>query len=176
MHRDAVLLYGAPASGKDTVSDALCQLDARYALFRKLKVGGGRSAGYRWTTAENLTRLRVSGTLVDESARYGNTYAVDATELGRLLASCRTPIVHMGRLHGVANVTRYPAAWLVARLWCPRETAEERLRNRGSTDLADRMRAWDEAAGDGTSVRFSLTVDTSRHTPAESAALIHENL
>jgi predicted PilT family ATPase len=37
--RSGILLYGPPAAGKDTITTALAALDARYAPFRRLKVG-----------------------------------------------------------------------------------------------------------------------------------------
>lgn len=43
--RSDLLLYGPPAAGKDTVTAALPEIDARYVAFRRLKIGNGESAG-----------------------------------------------------------------------------------------------------------------------------------
>ncbi|MGK5554002.1 hypothetical protein ACSNOI_20525 [Actinomadura kijaniata] len=43
--RSGIVLYGPPASGKDTITAASSALDDRYVYFHKLKVGAGRSAG-----------------------------------------------------------------------------------------------------------------------------------
>ncbi|MGH2941284.1 MAG: hypothetical protein ACRDLN_00705 [Solirubrobacteraceae bacterium] len=40
-----VALYGPPASGKDTITRALTELDARYVHYLRLKAGSGRSDG-----------------------------------------------------------------------------------------------------------------------------------
>ncbi len=56
-----VILYGPPASGKTSVAEALEALDPRYVAFRRLKVGGGRTDGYRMTTIETINTLDASG-------------------------------------------------------------------------------------------------------------------
>jgi hypothetical protein len=50
----AVILYGLPAAGKDTVTKALTGLDAHYVLFQQMKAGPGRRDGYTMTTAAAL--------------------------------------------------------------------------------------------------------------------------
>lgn len=51
----AVMLYGPPAAGKDTVTEALIRLDRSYRLYQRLKVGAGRTDGYRMTTLSRCT-------------------------------------------------------------------------------------------------------------------------
>ena len=85
----------------------------------------------------------------------------------------------MGQVAGVRALKTYPAAWLSFLVWCPREVAEKRVRERGDPDLAARLAAWDETAqelewmdpGD-----FSLRIRTDRQTPAEIAEAIRAQL
>lgn len=63
----AVVLYGPPTAGKDTVTAALCSADPRFQLVTKLKHGTGRSAGYRFVTAEELDDLRRRDRIVVET-------------------------------------------------------------------------------------------------------------
>jgi guanylate kinase len=75
--KQGVILYGPPASGKDTVTSALTELNSKYAQFARLKVGTGKSAGYRMGTVEQLDELEAAGDVVYANARYGNTYVID---------------------------------------------------------------------------------------------------
>src|SRR5690606_7190599 len=93
-----VILYGPPASGKDTITAELARQDARYTLLAKLKVGTGRTAGYRQVSAADLDKLRSAGRLVVETHRYGNVYAIDRDDVTALVEADRIPVVHMGNL------------------------------------------------------------------------------
>ncbi|KPC90472.1 hypothetical protein [Streptomyces albidoflavus] len=55
--RQGILLYGPPAAGKDTTTAALTELDEQYASFTRLKIGTGKTKGYRMGTPEQLTVL-----------------------------------------------------------------------------------------------------------------------
>jgi guanylate kinase len=110
--RPGVILYGPPASGKDTVTAALTQLDSAYALFEKLKVGHGRTGGYRPTSKAALNRLRRLGAIDYENERFGNVYAVDRPALDAAFADGTVPVVHMGQIAGVRALRAYPAEWL----------------------------------------------------------------
>jgi guanylate kinase len=172
----AIVLYGPPASGKDTVTAELVRLDARYAPFQRLKVGRGNPAGYRLGTLNDLARLRAESAVLYENERYGNTYLVDVPELAWLLDAGRTPIVHMGQVAGVRSVVRYPARWTAVLLWCSRHTTAERAQARGSGDVDARLAAWDETVVDlegGRDVDFTGRIDTDIVQPATAAAMIH---
>jgi guanylate kinase len=165
-----VVLYGPPASGKDTITAALTQLDPTYQLFRRLKVGPGRRAGYRMTTAGHVNKLRADGEVVWENSRYGATYVVDRHSLGVAL-SAGIPVVHLGQPEATVAVrTATPAtAWLIVWLWCPRDIAARRLEQRNATDVADRLVAWDSTPAFPSA---DMTIDTSTVSPAEAAASI----
>src|SRR2546427_5470191 len=62
--RQGVLLYGPPTAGKDTITAALTELDARYVPFIRLKIGSGRTKGYRMGTPEQLAELEAHGDVI----------------------------------------------------------------------------------------------------------------
>ncbi|SPT59869.1 Uncharacterised protein [Actinomadura madurae] len=130
-----VILYGPPTSGKDTVTAELARQDDRYTALPKLKVGTGRSEGYRYLTATALEKLRATGRLVVETRRYGNVYAVDRDDIAALVETDRVPIVHMGN---VADLRRLRAAvpldWTSVLLWVPRAVCADRSKHRGDVD------------------------------------------
>ncbi|MGW4750322.1 phosphotransferase-like protein [Streptomyces sp. NPDC004290] len=177
--RQGVVLYGPPASGKDTVTTALTKLSPRYVQFARLKVGTGKSAGYRMGTAEQLEKLEAAGHVVYANARYGNTYAIDRPGVDTAFAA-GVPVVHLGQIDGIrALVEGYPADWSVVLLWCPREVTEKRSAGRGDSDTAARLAAWDATLEDldaHPGMVWDLTVDTTASAPQDAARLIDQLL
>lgn len=176
----AVILYGPPAAGKDTITSALNRLDDRYALFQRLKVGSGKTDGYRMGNSEQLTALESSGDLIYANARYGNTYAIDRPGLDEMVAAGRTPILHLGQIDGVrAVVGSYPARWTTVLLWCTREQTALRSAGRGDSDTDARIAVWQATQDDlGTHPDhvWDLTVMTGDHSPEAAASLVDHHV
>jgi guanylate kinase len=166
-----VILYGPPAAGKDTITEALHRLDPRYSLFRRLKAGGGKTTGYRMTTSAALDELRENGDLIWENSRYSAVYAVDRPALLDHLASGR-PVLHLGQVEAIEAVTEATpvARWIVVHVWCPRDIAEERLTARNPKDVADRLSAWDQTLSIDSA---DLTINTAHLAPVAAAEQIH---
>ncbi|GAA2264530.1 hypothetical protein GCM10010232_65820 [Streptomyces amakusaensis] len=179
MSQQGVILYGPPAAGKDTVTAALTELNSKYGQFARLKVGSGKSFGYRMGTAEQLVELEAAGDVVYANSRYGNTYVIDAPGLDAAFAT-GVPVVHLGQVDGIrALVDGYPADWSVVLLWCSRAETERRSAGRGDRDTAARLVAWDATREDldaHPDVAWDLTVDTAASAPQDAARLIDELL
>ncbi|MEY9961317.1 guanylate kinase [Streptacidiphilus sp. MAP5-52] len=170
--RQGVILYGPPASGKDTITAALTSLDERFQQFARLKVGAGRSAGYRMGTAEQLQQLEAAGDVVYANSRYGSTYVIDRPGLDAAFGA-GVPVVHLGQVDGVrALLEGYQAGWTTVLLWCSRAITEARSQGRGDADTPARLAAWDATQEDlGAHAEFAwdLTLTTQARPPVESA-------
>nr|WTB12105.1 guanylate kinase [Streptomyces antimycoticus] len=177
--RQGVVLYGPPAAGKDTVTAALAELSPRYAQFARLKVGTGKSTGYRMGSAEQLRELETAGAVVYANNRYGNTYVIDSPGLDTAFAA-GVPVVHLRQVDGVrALVGGYAADWSVVLLWCPRETTAQRSEGRGDSDTSARLVAWEATREDldaHPDMVWDLTVDTTAASPQDAARLIDQLL
>jgi guanylate kinase len=140
-----VVLYGPPASGKDTITAALTAHDARYQHFRPLKVGAGRAAGYRPSTAAELEQLRTASGLIWETHRYGAVYAIDRAGLAQLLAADAVPVLHLAEPAALpALAVAFPdVQWTTVALICPRDVAAARIEHRRTGDTAARLAAYD---------------------------------
>ncbi|MFE4626024.1 phosphotransferase-like protein [Streptomyces mirabilis] len=170
-----VILYGPPAAGKDTVTEALGELNSRYMQFARLKIGSGKTAGYRMATAEQLRQLEAAGDVVYANTRYSSTYVIDRPGLDGAFAT-GVPVVHLGQIDGVrALVDGYPAAWTVVLLWCPRAVTADRSESRGDGDTAARLEVWEATREDleaHPGMVWDLTVETVTTQPDQSAWLI----
>lgn len=141
-----------------------------------MKIGGGKTEGYRLATPAQLARLHADNQVLYENQRYGNTYVVDGSHLTAMLAAGQTPIIHLGQVAGIKALMRYPARWIAVLLWCTKETTAIRAQARGSTDLDARLAAWDETLADlrqDTDADFTGRIDTDACVPGVAATLIH---
>jgi guanylate kinase len=166
-----LILYGPPAAGKDTITRQLEGLRERYVLFPRLKAGRGRTNGYRMTTPAEIEELRRQGGVIWENERYGATYVIDRPGLTARLAE-HVPVLHLGQVEGIDAVTTAipDTRWVVVFVWCPRQIAEVRIRERGTGDTAERLNAWDETKV--ISDTADLTIDTLLVDPEDAARQI----
>lgn len=166
-----VILYGAPAAGKDTVTAALTGANHQFRLFERLKAGPGRTTGYRMTTPEKLDRLAASSEIIWENSRYDARYAIDRPQLMAVLESGAIPVVHAGQLEVVDAVREATpdTRWIVVELRCSRDTAAARIAARATNDTRQRLAAWDAT------IPFpaaDLRIDTGLCKPAQAAKLV----
>ncbi|MFI7191550.1 hypothetical protein ACIBQ0_17590 [Nocardia nova] len=169
----AIVMYGPPAAGKDTVTAALSSLDGKFHHYRRMKVGTGRTAGYRMASAPEYERLAASGEVIYSNSRYGSTYIIDRPELAKILATGEVPVLHVGQPEAVdALLAAAPAVrWIVVELWCPREIAAERAAARGTGDTAARLEAWDATPR---LTNPDVRIDTATVDPTGAAGRIVE--
>ncbi|MFJ6899932.1 guanylate kinase [Streptomyces hokutonensis] len=175
--RQGILLYGPPAAGKDTITAALTELDERYVPFTRLKIGTGKTQGYRMGTPEQLTALEARGDVIYRNDRYGNVYVVDRPGLDQAMEGGRTPVVHLGQMEGMEQVTAlFPAHWVRVLLWCSKETTARRSPERGDTNTTARLAAWDATQADLAAhprAQWELRVDTDATAPRQAAQRIN---
>lgn len=172
MELTGVILYGPPAAGKDTITDCLALLDNRYSLYRRLKVGSGRTENYQLATHKALARLRDTGDLLYENEQYGSTYGISRTQLMQLAAN-RFPVLHLGQPAGVDAVASAGVGitWLVVELWCPRPLATARIEARATGDAERRMHVYDQTER---LANAHLRIDTGDTHPGVAAKQVDQ--
>ncbi|MFG1881112.1 kinase [Micromonospora sp. NPDC049102] len=175
--RKGLILYGAPATGKDTITAELVRGEPLFEHFMRLKAGGGRSTGYRMISQEEAERLRrSSGMILWENSRYGSTYFVDRPGLERIWSSGRVPVVHLGQAEAVAAVagdSTLNTRWTVVELYCQPAMLYDRIRSRGTGDDAQRFAAVEQTAR---LPYADIRIDTGSASVAEAAKMIVQHL
>lgn len=175
MNFKGVMLYGPPASGKNTITSALTCLDDRFTLFERLRAALAPKAGYRNISAAEADALAAQGQIIYENLRYGNRYIVDRGEIERLTSAGLFPVLHLGQIDGIRAVMIGSGQWLAVRIHCARDTTLKRSHERGDTNTPDRAAAWDETADDlarNEAFPFAMTLDSDQLSAHDSAALI----
>jgi guanylate kinase len=131
----------------------------------KIAVGDSRLSHYIQTA-----RLRHNRQVIWENSRYQATYVIDAPELHQRLAA-HHPVLHLGQPEAIGHVidSTPDTRWLVVHLWCPRDIAHQRLIERGSADISERLQAWDETPP---LPQAELVINTAEVPADQAAALI----
>lgn len=165
-----VVLYGPPASGKDTVTEALLAIDSRFARFERMKAGPGNSRGYRMVQRADVDALRRQGDVVWSNERYGATYVIDRPQLIDQLTHS-VPVVHVGQPEAITAVQdQMPGTrWIVVGLWCPRDVSVQRITARDDSDRDERLAVWDATP---VLPPPATTINTAVHSAQAVARLI----
>jgi guanylate kinase len=170
-----LILYGAPASGKDSITAALVSKHPEFEHFRRLKVGPGRTSGYRMTSPAQIAALRQTrDAILWENTRYGASYFVDRPGLEQLWQSGRVPVVHLGQIEAVdALCSGTKARWTVVELYARPAVLRDRIRSRGTGDEEHRFIALEQTlrlpAAD-------MRIDTEAVPISEAAEMIYQQL
>ncbi|SNY89160.1 hypothetical protein SAMN04244553_6163 [Nocardia amikacinitolerans] len=169
----AIVMYGPPAAGKDTVTTALCELGKEFRHYQRMKVGVGRTTGYRMASTTDLAQLVAADEVIYSNSRYGSTYIIDRPELTRIIAAGEIPVLHVGQPEAIdALLSAAPnIRWVVVELWCPRDIAAARAAARGTGDTVERLAVWDATPR---LTVADIRIDTATVDPADAARQIVE--
>src|SRR5699024_6612827 len=163
-----IILYGPPASGKDTITTAL---GGKFAMVPRLKAGPGRTIGYRMVTDEDLAALRATpGAVLWETQRYSANYMLTKADV-LATAESAIPVVHVGETTAIDAVTHGvpELSWRIVELRCARDVAIERIAARSTEDDAERIARYDDTPY---LEHADLVLDTSAASPTEAARQI----
>ncbi|MFE5480780.1 kinase [Nocardia sp. NPDC056541] len=120
-----------------------------------------------------IDRLEKAGLLVWTNSRYGARYAIDRPGLDDLIAANLIPVVHAGQPQVIDAVRAATpqVEWTVVQLRCDADTARERIIERQTGDVAERLAAQAETP----TINADLTIDTDVVDPGKAAQAIHSH-
>lgn len=185
-----LLLSGTPASGKDTISASLQELNSRFRHFKKHRGSEEPKddATYVHVDIKKFNRLAEQGAFVQYHSRYGRGYGVALSELENHWELGELPIIHVGKYE---NIKPFIDAGLEVRsvlLMVDKMETKRRLKLRHPRDkeeIAKRLAAYQEERDElaelirsGIKLAFNLILDNSGNDPqqiAEQIAMVYQS-
>lgn len=109
MVKTIIVLSGAPASGKDTITKELHKLDPRYVLLKKYRSINSneriKNCYYNITEKEFLVKIN-NNDFLEYHKRYNRYYGVAKVTLQSILYKNSVPIIHIGRIENYYNLCK----------------------------------------------------------------------
>jgi guanylate kinase len=172
--RHFLVLFGAPAVGKDTVTKVLEERGNHFEHFIKHKVGVLSKHGYTMITSSELAEHERAGRVVSKVERYGSVYVIDQLRLEAAITGRRIPVIHSASIDEVRTLVAIGG--IVVVLECSRDTAIQRLAIRDRNTVAQRLEVWDAVVAglpDAKEIAIS-SVATDEISPEETATIIEQ--
>jgi guanylate kinase len=172
--RHFLVLFGAPAVGKDTVTKVLEERCNHFEHFIKHKVGVLSKHGYTMITSSELVECERAGRIVSKVERYGSIYVIDRLRLETALASDRIPVIHSASIDEVRTLVAIGG--IVVVLKCSRDAAVQRLAIRDRNTVAQRLEVWDAVVAELPYAKEIAigAVSTDKSIPEETATMIEQ--
>lgn len=147
MDKKVVVLSGMPASGKDTISDMICEMDKRFVPFKKHRSVGEfdkKKDTYFNITQDEFEKKIINGEFIQYHQRYGRYYGISEEVLLSYLQIDEIPIIHIGRIENyysfLGNIVGFQKRndlsldVIHIQLWETAENLRERIVNREKDD------------------------------------------
>ena len=179
MDKKILIFSGMPASGKDTVTDKLCEMDSHYTAFMKYKAVGPndeiKNTYYNISREEFEIKIK-NGNFLQYHGRYGRYYGIAEDTLAGLLEKNLIPIIHIGRIENyymlLKNMPEFERKYgcsikiVHVQLWETKEQLKLRIskRDKIDTEIKKREAAMEQEFEDAVSMMkrqekpFSLVV------------------
>ncbi len=139
-----VLLYGPPASGKDTITQLLQNRNNIFFHFKKHKVYPGdqqiqtkNQLSYFHISMNRFLNMIANGEFLQFHWRYKSFYGVSKVLMDDSLSNGKIPIVHVGKIYDLLELTDVLEAKLIIILvWETLDVISKRLkfRHKGDND------------------------------------------
>ncbi len=147
----AVLLSGAPATGKDTLSRKLAGRDSVFTIFRKHRadpVGSPTDDSvYIPVSVDEFQSIVDADGFIQHHSRYGRRYGVSRNEYSRLTEEGKISIIHIGKYENLRALREGIPDCVSILLWTDRSVVEKRLRRRHgdrTDEIGEHLNAYDQ--------------------------------
>lgn len=163
MGKKIVILSGMPASGKDTISNRICELDKKFVPIKKHRSVGEldkKKDTYYNISPEEFEEKIIRGNFIQYHQRYGRYYGISEDVLLSHLQKDEIPIIHIGRIENyiafMGNIVGFKERHNLSldvihiQLWETAENLRERIVNREKDDeeAAKRIAAMEQEFDD----------------------------
>ncbi len=148
-----LLLSGMPGTGKDTLSQGLCERDQTFAFFKKHRAGPATQSpaeddSYLNVSPETFHHIAHSDGFIQSHHRYGRMYGVSRETYANLVHADKIPLIHVGKYENLQVLRKGGLEdGLSVLLWADRAIVQARLQKRHMSridSVEERMLAYDE--------------------------------
>lgn len=103
-YKPVILLSGTPASGKDTITRILTELNPKFRHFKKHRASeqAKTDGTYIHVSASEFADMAAAGEFLQHHYRYERGYGVSKNELNRHWSLGEIPIIHVGKYENIA--------------------------------------------------------------------------
>lgn len=159
MDKKIVIFSGMPASGKDTVTEALCAADDMFVPFKKhrsVSPSDKIKDTYFNIPHEEFEKMIGNGEFLQYHERYGRYYGIAEAVLLDYLQKGLCPVIHIGRIENYHTFCRnlllseqkngYKADVFHIQLWETKDILRDRIvsRDRTEEEINKRLAAMDQ--------------------------------
>ena len=179
-----LLLSGTPASGKDTITSLLVELDSRFCHFKKHRSSNEPKTDgtYNHVTPDEFSSMVAQGAFLQHHYRYDRGYGVARSELDQHWVKGEIPIIHVGKYENISPLRAQDVTATSVLLMVSFLETQHRLQQRHAGDIEEverRIAAYQEEREEladlvrsGNALEFDLIVDNSGDNPKKTARLI----
>lgn len=183
-NKPVLLLSGTPASGKDTITSLLLELNSRFRHFKKHRASDQpkNDGTYIHVAPDEFRAMADQGAFLQHHYRYGRGYGVSLKVLNQHWANEEIPIIHVGKYENIAPLRIEEVNTTSVLLMVSLLETERRLKQRHVDDTKEierRIAAYYEERAElaslinpGTTLEFDLMVENSNKPPEKIAQLI----
>lgn len=183
-NKPVLLLSGTPASGKDTITSLLLELNSRFRHFKKHRASDQpkNDGTYIHVAPDEFRVMADQGEFLQHHYRYDRGYGVSLKVLNQHWANEEIPIIHVGKYENIAPLRTEEVNTTSVLLMVSLLETERRLKQRHVDDTKEierRIAAYYEERAElaglinsGTPLEFDLMVENSNKHPEKIAQLI----
>lgn len=179
-----LLLSGTPASGKDTITSLLLELNSRFRHFQKHRASDQPKddGTYIHATPDEFRVMAEQGEFLQHHYRYDRGYGVSLKVLNQHWANGEIPIIHVGKYENIAPLRAPETNTISVLIMVSLSETERRLKQRHINDAEEinrRITAYHEERAEladlinsGAHLEFDLIIENSKNNPEKVAQLI----
>lgn len=185
--RKVVLISGTPASGKNSVTETMIDASGKFLPLRKHRsfviTPPKKGNEYIDISEEKFSKMAGDDKFLQHHSRYGKSYGVSKSELNKIWAIGKTPIIHVGSYSNIEKFLLMENVLVISVLLLTDiEETKSRLRIRhgdNEHEISQRLEVFKEERAElgrlikkGSPIKFDLILNNTDGKSNESAAKI----
>ncbi len=162
-----ILLCGPPASGKDSITEAICKIDEGFYHFKKHRAINGKTYMHRNNyidiTKDEFKKMIENDEFIQYHERYNRYYGISKKAMADGISKNLNMIIHTGRIENLQELKKKINENTISiLLWAPMDILRQRLVKRhhnNENEISRRLIAAQEEFIDLTKIDLKKSFD-----------------